>query len=354
VGASWYLDGDGDGYGDSADAVEACAAPPGRVADATDCDDHAVGVYPGALDLPGDGADADCDGDDQPAAPPCTSPWSVPVPYATLAAAISAAPPAGVEICVGPGTFGGPVRLKSAQRLVGSGRGVTFITERIEPATSADNFNHVRHLTALDGIEVDQGYIEAVTARCTSATLAIDAIRSTIVRSDIACAGGDGVDLNLAGVLENSWVHDCRYGVLAEAASGGVVGVFSNTIVDNVIGVRAYTFGAARPPSPNRYEVYNNLLGGNGTGLVVVSAYVDDVWVQEGNVFWDNGVDGQVDVYDLVADPLLDAAYEPPRLSAASPALGTGTITYVSSVDYWGGARGEFSNPGCVDAPAAP
>ncbi len=36
---SWHRDADGDGLGDSADALRSCAAPDGRVVDATDCDD---------------------------------------------------------------------------------------------------------------------------------------------------------------------------------------------------------------------------------------------------------------------------------------------------------------------------
>ncbi len=61
--APWYADADGDGFGDAAVSTSACVAPEGYVADATDCDDQAVAVFPGApeacvnVDL-----DADCDG----------------------------------------------------------------------------------------------------------------------------------------------------------------------------------------------------------------------------------------------------------------------------------------------------
>ncbi|MFH1466914.1 MAG: MopE-related protein [Pseudomonadota bacterium] len=60
--AAWYADADGDGYGDAATAQTACEAPSGYVADATDCDDGAAGVHPGA-DEHCDGVDEDCDGD---------------------------------------------------------------------------------------------------------------------------------------------------------------------------------------------------------------------------------------------------------------------------------------------------
>ncbi|MBK8706447.1 MAG: hypothetical protein IPN33_24695 [Saprospiraceae bacterium] len=45
---SFYADADGDGYGDPHNAVEACAAPIGFVADNTDCDDGNDQVYPGS------------------------------------------------------------------------------------------------------------------------------------------------------------------------------------------------------------------------------------------------------------------------------------------------------------------
>lgn len=43
----WHPDTDADGYGDSAITISACSAPPGHVADGTDCDDADVNVFPG-------------------------------------------------------------------------------------------------------------------------------------------------------------------------------------------------------------------------------------------------------------------------------------------------------------------
>ncbi len=59
--AKFYLDSDGDGFGDSTADTEDCAAPTGYVADATDCNDADGGVYPGAPETC-DGVDQDCDG----------------------------------------------------------------------------------------------------------------------------------------------------------------------------------------------------------------------------------------------------------------------------------------------------
>lgn len=57
--ARFYADGDSDGYGSSLSAVDACDAPVGYVGDATDCDDAAAAVHPGAPEVC-NGIDDDC------------------------------------------------------------------------------------------------------------------------------------------------------------------------------------------------------------------------------------------------------------------------------------------------------
>ncbi len=59
---TFWTDGDGDGFGDPSAPVEACALPPGAADNAEDCNDAEPSAYPGAIDLCGDGLDADCDG----------------------------------------------------------------------------------------------------------------------------------------------------------------------------------------------------------------------------------------------------------------------------------------------------
>ncbi|MBL8011461.1 MAG: putative metal-binding motif-containing protein [Flavobacteriales bacterium] len=51
---SWYTDADGDGRGDAGTVVLACDAPPGTVANGTDCDDADPTKYPGAACDDGD------------------------------------------------------------------------------------------------------------------------------------------------------------------------------------------------------------------------------------------------------------------------------------------------------------
>ncbi len=58
---TWYLDSDGDGFGNgSTDSLD-CSAPSGYVADNTDCDDSDPAVNPGATEVC-NGIDDDCDG----------------------------------------------------------------------------------------------------------------------------------------------------------------------------------------------------------------------------------------------------------------------------------------------------
>jgi len=60
--ATWYADGDEDGYGDVGDTIESCAQPLGYVSSSTDCDDDEAGINPGASESCDD-VDEDCDGD---------------------------------------------------------------------------------------------------------------------------------------------------------------------------------------------------------------------------------------------------------------------------------------------------
>ncbi len=59
--ATWYVDTDGDGYGNLSFPYFACDAAAGTVARSDDCDDAAADVYPDGIEVC-DGRDQDCDG----------------------------------------------------------------------------------------------------------------------------------------------------------------------------------------------------------------------------------------------------------------------------------------------------
>lgn len=61
----FYPDADADGYGDAnGQPVCACNPPQGYAAGNSDCDDSDASINPGAVDIPGDSIDQDCDGFD--------------------------------------------------------------------------------------------------------------------------------------------------------------------------------------------------------------------------------------------------------------------------------------------------
>ena len=59
--AAFYLDADGDGYGNPGMSMSACGAPMGHVATGDDCNDADAAVHPGVLEAC-NGRDEDCDG----------------------------------------------------------------------------------------------------------------------------------------------------------------------------------------------------------------------------------------------------------------------------------------------------
>ncbi|HMV68703.1 MAG TPA: MopE-related protein, partial [Myxococcota bacterium] len=63
-GSTWYLDADQDGYAGAGVTRVRCGMPDGYLAEPTDCQDASPSIHPGAVELPGDGVDQDCDGGD--------------------------------------------------------------------------------------------------------------------------------------------------------------------------------------------------------------------------------------------------------------------------------------------------
>lgn len=61
---TFYQDLDMDGFGNEMIDTLACQLPVGYVGEATDCDDTNANIYPGAIEIPSNGIDEDCNGED--------------------------------------------------------------------------------------------------------------------------------------------------------------------------------------------------------------------------------------------------------------------------------------------------
>nr|WP_253900129.1 MopE-related protein [Corallococcus carmarthensis] len=72
VGANWYRDADGDGYGNPNQSTAACGQPTGSVSNSSDCNDTNAGIRPGATEVC-DLIDNNCDGRSDETFP--TQPW---------------------------------------------------------------------------------------------------------------------------------------------------------------------------------------------------------------------------------------------------------------------------------------
>jgi hypothetical protein len=255
AGGPWFLDADGDGYGDPATSTEIPSA--GWVADGTDCDDSDATAHPGAPEVYGDAVDQDCDGYLRPPAA-CTG-IAVPGDYATIQAALDAIFAGGTStrICLGERTyvedldFGVPRAITVT--LAGVNADVTVLRGDIDVSGNADFATGLTlmDLTVEGGVEsynpqlLVQDAVVTGGGRTGIGIYASSLSRIDIVRSDVSSTTSDAVQVFGAPgrttpvSIRDSYLHDSAVGVQFWAAGSTVsVELRNNTIANNRVGIQ--------------------------------------------------------------------------------------------------------------------
>lgn len=252
VTGTWYLDADGDGFGDPGAAVAACSQPVGTVTDATDCADDDGAVYPGAPEVC-DGLDNGCAGGWTSAAedglvtwfPASGSPSDLTLTWTgTALAPVTVTLPTGGQVNVCAGTW--------YARLLGPASGTVTVrgvgAPVISPGTSS-------------GLSV-----------VNNATITL---RDLAIR-DATVSRGGGVNMRKGTVtldgVELSG-HDATSGGAAYL-TGGRLSLVDSEVMDNsaTTGGAFYVDGSSAVLLLSSSLVEDNAATGNGGGVYVANA----------------------------------------------------------------------------------
>ena len=239
---SFYVDADGDGYGDDGSVVSACELTDGLAEEAGDCDDTEAAAYPGAPEVC-DGVDNDCDGSSDGLAVPAT--------YATIGEAVDAAAE-GELICVEPGEYPESVQIEDkGVRIDAAGEGEVRISGAASAVATVD---HAVTLNAAHGTELSGLSIAGLDVQLSDGVLLQDVALSGTDCALSTCAGQalyayqstiDLVDVEVSehSVTGTSSGNQRLYGLvyLQEsdlAWTGG--GIAANTVTLSSTGVYGY------------------------------------------------------------------------------------------------------------------
>ncbi len=351
---TYYLDADGDGYGDPNSTISSITPQEGYVVDNTDCNDTDAASYPGAAELCGDGVDQDCDGliDEI-----C---HQVPWDYPTIQAAINASVN-GDTVIVYDGTYvenidysGKAITIQSA-----SGAAKTIIdggaAGMVVKFDSGEGNDSV-----LDGFTITNGasdYGSGIYCKDSSSPT----ITNCVITGNAANITGGGIYClsSSSPVITNCTISDNTAGWYG----GGIGCVFSSLKLTNSIIVNntASQYGGAIHSTSSTPSITNCTISGNtsdfgggiacSTGPVVLNSimwgnfanYSDsEVYLLSGNatisITYSDVQGGYTGMGNIDADPLFVGGGDY-HLTAGSPCIDTAASGGAPSDDIDGNAR---------------
>jgi hypothetical protein len=283
--------------------------------------------------------------------------------------AVAALGGAGGTICIGAGTFDEDVQL-------GQGMGPVTLQGVSAQMTDLHIVNVTSGSLTVRGMQIDflESFVSgnAYTLNVSASILGNAAVGLTACELDVEGgslqASFDGVEmiglsesspelqvyqsgdsmLNLS--LVNSYLHTGPNGLVYTVGSGG--SPTASILAENDVfedngssGVSINASGASVTAT-----VYNNILDNNGVGISVSGATGSYGY----NALYDNGSayggSWQGQASDILSDPMLDVAADPPSLLAGSPCLGAGDPTHAPSHDFYGYPRGPHPDIGAVQS----
>ncbi|MFH1468515.1 MAG: MopE-related protein [Pseudomonadota bacterium] len=282
---AFYLDADGDGWGDDAESVRGASAPSGYVAEGGDCDDGDAAVHPGATEI-ADGIDNECDGvvDDICTCDVCDDGGS---PYASVQDAINATATGGtITIC--GGTWDENLTLSSKTlTIAGTDAETTVIAGGSGVALSVTGADLTLSGVTLTGHAPSSSYGAALS--CTSSDLDISDV---IITGSTYTSNGYTIRLSACdAVFEDILVEDNQGQTILYTTGGSLdlshseftgntgrsfslyddVQMYNNLVWGNTAGVSGATV-SCNPSSGYSQWVYNNVFA-NNTGYSG-SAYI--------------------------------------------------------------------------------
>ena len=275
---TYYLDADGDGYGDASSSTTDCAQPTGYVGDDTDCDDTDATINPAATEDTSDGVDNDCDGDvDEGSAVVCGDGSAS---YTSIQDAIDVASDGDV-ITICTGAYEEALTVSGlAVTLEGLGGADTvFIDGDTSPA-----------ITVESGADLDVIGVTLTGYNNTSVNgAALDCASSTVTMTDVVVTGstndyyGSGICFDACTATINGMAfeyNDVRWWIYHK--NGGDLELTESVFHSNTIPAAA-SAGGFIATSNSDAEIRNNLMIDNvsdlnGQGAINISGSTGNVW----------------------------------------------------------------------------